>query len=301
MQPCRRLLGPKLEGSGFMELDDGKLAAEALPNCVGFTFRSAGIGHEPYGRFYVSLRGPASALPPKKPRKKMAAKESADGVDATAPKAGSKAAARPVTPVKAVAAKKADPAAAAVEDAKDERPKTAEEEPSDEEEELDETLFTTYLRIATSPAHDVMSMLAAGADASAQDTKGMTALHHHLISAPKRGSYEVVSALLRAQADVNAMDGTNRATTPLLLVVGSKRTDLLRLLLADAWPPADVDTRTSDGLSALALAEDRGNREVIELLKDAGASVWSQADVCFGSEKHSSFFIDTRHPIGQEA
>lgn len=166
---------------------------------------------------------------------------------------------------------------------------------------MPESFFTTYLRVTTSPAHDVSAMLAAGADASAQDLNSLSTLHHHLISAPSRGSYEVVSALLRAQADVNAVDSTARSTTPLLLVVGAKRADLLRLMLADAWPPADVDARTSDGLSALALAQEKGNLEVIELLKDAGASVWSSADVCFGTEIHSDFFCDTRRPVGQEA
>jgi len=278
VQPCRRLPGPELEGSGVMDLDDAKVAAEAIPHCVGISFRSAGIGHEPSGYFHFSLRGPTSMRPPPKPRKKKAkpADELLDGAEV------------PAAPDKA-------------EGEAEKNEEEEEEEDEEEEEEEDESFWTTYLRVATNPAHDVIAMLAAGADASAQDLGGMSTLHHHLLSAPGRGSHQVVEALLRGQADVNVMDHTNRETCPLLLVVGSRRADLLKLFLKDAWPIADVDVRTSDGQSALALAENRGAREVIELLKGAGASVWSEAEVCFGFNEESMFFCDTRRRVSQEA
>jgi hypothetical protein len=249
MQAFRRLQGPELPGSGVMDFEDAKVAAEANSDCIGISFRYAGVGHEPSGYCYFSLRGPNGMAPPPKPE---------------------------------VAAENQE---ACIQD------------------DDDETLWTSYLKVATNPAHDVISLLAAGADASAQDFSGLSTLHHHLLSAPSRGSYQVVAALLRAQADVNIMDSTARSTTPLLLVVGAKRADLLRLMLVDAWPPPDVDSRTADGLSLVALAEQKSAREIIELLRNAGASVWTQAEsnVGLGYEEHSQIFCDTRMPVGAEA
>jgi ankyrin repeat protein len=276
MQHHRRLPGPALPGSGVMDLEDAKVAAEAIPHCVGISFRSAGIGHTPSGYVHFSLCGPASMVaaptPKRKSKSRTVQEAEAPGGDAdTEKKAG------------------------------EEEENDEDDEDEEDEEDDDECLWTTYLRIATNPAHDVIAMLAAGADATAVDCGGLSALHHHLLSAPSRGSYDVVAALLRAQADVNIVDSTPRSTTPLLLVVGAKRADLLKLMLTDAWPLADVDARTSDGLSAMALAEERGARDVIELLRGAGASVWTQAEARFGAEWQSSIFCDTRVPVGAEA
>jgi len=269
MQSFRRLPGPELPGSGVMDLDDAKIAAESIAHCVGISVRSSWPGQEPCGYCYYSLRGPAGMAPA--PRAKR--KPKADPVD------------------KALAGAVADG------EAVDEE----EEEEEEEQDEGDESLWTTYLRVATNPAHDVIAMLAAGADACSQDLSGLSTMHHHLLSAPSRGSHQVVAALLRAQADVNAVDRTARSTTPVLVVIGAKRADLLKLMLADAWPPADVDVRTSDGLSAMALAEDRGAKEVIGLLREAGATAWSNSHACIGFEEHSNVFCDTRLPIGAEA
>jgi len=142
------------------------------------------------------------------------------------------------------------------------------------------------------PADDLRLLLSAGADACAADAGGLTALHHHLLSAPGRGSAAAVEALLRGLADVNRRDRTERSTTPLLLAVSARRADLVRLMLREAWPPADVDARAPDGTSALALAEAAGAQEVAGLLREAGASAWAAAEVRLGARTALAF--DTR-------
>eukprot|EP00971_Amphidinium_carterae_P183354 3639214-Amphidinium_carterae.1 len=51
-----------------------------------------------------------------------------------------------------------------------------------------------------------------------------------------------------------------------------------------AFPPADVDARSSDGLSALAIAEKAGSLEMARALKDAGANDWSDVEYVLGDE-----------------
>jgi ankyrin repeat protein len=307
MHPHLRLPGAELAGSGVMELEDAKVAAEATPDCVGISFRSAGIGHQPQGKVNILLHGAGSKSRYVKQRAPPRASEQEQEETSRDPQptaALGKAACIPGSFGKS--SKKPDNTHlfkgkslqqthhAAME---------AEEEEVVEEETIEdhESNWTSCLRVATDPAHDVIALLAAGADPCAEDNGGLTSLHHHLLSAPSRGSLAVVSCLLRAQADVNARDRTARSTTPFLLAVSSKRTDLVRLMLADAWPTANVDDRTCDGVCALAIAEERGALDVMELLKGAGAQVWSDADVNFGSGEHSSFFFDTRRPIGLDA
>merc|ERR1712084_34853 len=126
------------------------------------------------------------------------------------------------------------------------------------------------------------------------DMGGLSALHHHLLSAPNRGSAAVVEVLLKGGADVNHRDDTERATTPLILAVSAKRSDLVRVMIKDAWPPADVDAKAADGTSALGLAESSGARDVSQVLRDAGASAWAEAEVRLG--RNTTFTFDTRAP-----
>lgn len=153
----------------------------------------------------------------------------------------------------------------------------------------------SYLKIAAEPTHDVREMLANGADVSARDTGGLTALHHHLLSAPSGGSVGVVVMLLAAAADVNARDDTARATTPLLLGVAAKRADLVRKMIHEAWPPADVDARNSENVCALQLAESSGARAVADVLRKAGASTWSGVEFRLGAR--TTFCFDSRTPV----
>lgn len=166
--------------------------------------------------------------------------------------------------------------------------------PQEAKEEDEEFAWTSHLKMPTDAVHDVRALIAAGADVGAVDSSGLTALHHHLRSAPGRGDLAVVMTLVRGSADVNARDSTERSTTPLLLTVSSKRADLVGLMINEAFPPADVDARSADGTSALELAESINAHEVARLLREAGASAWHDAEVRLGAR--TTFSFDSRAP-----
>lgn len=155
--------------------------------------------------------------------------------------------------------------------------------------------WTWYVKVPTDVTHDVRMLMAAGADCQAQDDGGLTALHHHLLSAPCRGSFPVVSLLVKASADVNHRDSTDRQTSPFLVAVQSKRVDLVRLMIKEAFPPADLDAMTVDGTCALALAEERGALEMARVLREAGASDWQAAEFMLGANTYITF--DSRVPV----
>lgn len=152
-----------------------------------------------------------------------------------------------------------------------------------------------YVKLPSDALHDVRMLFAAGADGYAQDDGGLSALHHHLLSAPCRGSLEVVSTLLRHAADVNHRCSTDRRTTPFLLAVAAKRADLVKLMLREAFPPPDIDAATADGTSALALAEQKHARDVVRILREAGAVEWSGTEFVLGAKTHITF--DSRQPV----
>jgi len=155
----------------------------------------------------------------------------------------------------------------------------------------DEGLWSTYLKVAADALHDVRALLASGADPCGVDFRGYTPLHHHLMSAPGGGSPEVVSTLLRNSADANIADTTARAWTPLLFAVHARRADLVEVMIQEAFPPANLDIRTGDGISALQLAEERNAHKVAALLRDNGAVVWQDCEIRLGG---STFTFDTR-------
>jgi len=161
------------------------------------------------------------------------------------------------------------------------------------EDDAEAPFWTSYLKVACDATHDLRDLFAAGADAGSTDKENLTALHHHLLSSPSRGCMAAVLAMLAGGADVNAKD-EKRGTTPFLLAVTARRADLVKAMVTQAWPPADVDARTSDGTSALALAESLGALEVAEILKGAGASAWQSVECYLG--KRTSFVFDTRVP-----
>ncbi|CAE8656232.1 unnamed protein product, partial [Polarella glacialis] len=51
------LLGPALESSGPMTLESAKVAGEADPDCVGFSYGMAQSDEDEDGRYYVTLHG----------------------------------------------------------------------------------------------------------------------------------------------------------------------------------------------------------------------------------------------------
>jgi ankyrin repeat protein len=119
-------------------------------------------------------------------------------------------------------------------------------------------------------------LLANGANVNAKSKDGYTPLHRASVD----GDKDVVELLLTHGANVNAT--TNDGMTPLHCVVtsdwkmekdGSKivikgATDLAQLLLNKG---ANVNTKDKNGVTALTIATKNGHKEIIELLKKAGA------------------------------
>eukprot|EP00913_Durusdinium_trenchii_P035054 g32791.t1 len=322
LQRSHRLAGPE-ETAGKMSIEDAKICAENLPETVGFSAHGV-LEEVTLGSFYISFHGPGRAfvedIPPpvKKKKKKKGEAVAPKAVPAEAVEAAVEVPAEEVpetAPVEAApeAPVEAGAAEEAVQDAfPEEIPEVlegeaevdqtveeveSEEESDDEPEELiwshADPEWTSFLKVKNNAAHDVIALLSAAADPCAEDLDGLTALHHHLLSSPSRGSLDCVQALLRGGADVNHRD-THRSTTPFLLAVQSKRTDLVKAMLAHAWPPVDVDSQAPDGVCALALAQSLGAREIADLLRKAGASDWAGAELHLGSR--TIFTYDTRKP-----
>jgi uncharacterized protein len=110
-------------------------------------------------------------------------------------------------------------------------------------------------------ASRVGGLLAQGANIHARDERGSTAL---LMA----GDHEpLVRLLLLRGADVNARD--HYQWTALMSAAASRRTSLVKLLLSKG---ANVNARDLSGRSVLDYAKEAGSREVIALLKQAGAA-----------------------------
>ncbi len=127
----------------------------------------------------------------------------------------------------------------------------------------------------------VRTLLAGGAEASAAQGDGMTALHW----AAERGRAEIASLLLAARADVAA---TTRLGdyTPLHLAARRGHTELAKLLLAAR---ADPSAQASTGVTPLHLASAAGDRALVEALLAAGAPAdarepqWGQTPLMFAA------------------
>jgi len=304
----RHLSGPELPSSGWMNLDSAKVAGELDPDCIGFSVRGEPSSDTDMRTYYITLHGAGRVLPQRteadiaaeaarlKAHEEMVARKKADYLEMIEGATGKKR----IGLARQLALLENEQRRIKQEK---ERPPTADEEelgPRPGEVEVDgiwshlDAGWTFFVKATMDPAHDVREMVAAGADACAQDLDGMTALHHHLLSAPGRGSPACVAALLRGAADVNTRDYGKRGTTPFLIAVQCKRADLVKMMLEDAWPPADVDTKAQDGTSVLAMANTSGAREVASLLRNHGASEWEAAEVVLGPRTVFSF--DTRKP-----
>ncbi|CAJ1449426.1 unnamed protein product, partial [Effrenium voratum] len=262
-QPGQCLAGPK-QSDGHMSIEEAKVAAENT-DCVGFSVHGMdGTEWESATTpFYVSFHGPGRGVV--KPAAPEVAEEDAEE-EPPSPKA------------KVETAQKI----------------SEEEEAADMVWSHTDPDWTAFLKVKNDPAHDVSALLAAGADPCAEDLEGLTALQHHLLSSPGRGSVECVAALLRGGADVNHRDTGHRGTTPFIIAIQSKRADLVKMMMTSAWPMADVDCKAPDGTCALALAKSLGAREIANMLRKAGASDWADAEIRLGSRQEIWAFWGAR-------
>ncbi len=145
-------------------------------------------------------------------------------------------------------------------------------------------------------------LLARGADANISGARGLTALHYGV------GSFEIAKLLISYGADITARDA--EGITPFIAAVfeilgGYESTDVLEILLssgadindavtagdAEGWTPlmfavkedhsylatyllkngADASRAAKDGSTALGLAIENGNAELVRILKAHGA------------------------------
>jgi ankyrin repeat protein len=109
--------------------------------------------------------------------------------------------------------------------------------------------------------------LAAGADLASTNRYGGTAL----IPAAHHGHVETVRELLGTRIDVNHVNRLGWTALLEAIVLGDggpAHTEIVRLLVAHG---ADVNLPDAQGATPLALAEQRGQRAIADILKHAGA------------------------------
>ena len=132
----------------------------------------------------------------------------------------------------------------------------------------DEIGATPLLLAASRGQRDVVRyLIEQGANVNASDKNGNTplslvAVWHDAMS----GDSDLINALLDRGADING--AYHLGTTPLMFALQSGNMTTARLLIARH---ADVNRRNFQGISALSLAQDGSNEEVLTLLKQAGA------------------------------
>ena len=128
----------------------------------------------------------------------------------------------------------------------------------------------------------VRTLLKQGADVSAAQGDGMTALHH----AAERGDVAMVEMLVYAGANVGATTRIGQYT-PLHIASQSGSAAVVRALLK-AGATATARTTTT-GVTPLHLAASSGNAEVVNLLLDAGADAnakdadWGQTPLIYAA------------------
>jgi len=109
-------------------------------------------------------------------------------------------------------------------------------------------------------------LLSKGADVKPRSADGASAFLHWAMGHLKgQERFDVADLLLANEADVN--DTLGEGTTALMIAVRMNDLQLAKFLVSRG---AGLDAiRDSDGHTALALAEEAGNAEIVALLKDA--------------------------------
>lgn len=131
--------------------------------------------------------------------------------------------------------------------------------------ECDTEFGVSPLKIAASigDIEIVRKLIKAGAIINIKDNTGVTPLH----SAAEKGHKEVINILIDNGADVNAKDKVH-GVTPLHVAIFNGRNEVLELLILKG---SDVNLATKAGETPLLLALNRGDSEVIKLLRKHGA------------------------------
>ena len=112
----------------------------------------------------------------------------------------------------------------------------------------------------------VAALLKAGADPNVSEkTLNITPLH----AACRRGQKDIVQLLLKAKANIDALDC--RGNTPLCIAAGNGYKDIVELLLPAG---ADIELeKNRDGYTPLFFAAVMGHLEIIKILIQNGASI----------------------------
>ena len=131
-------------------------------------------------------------------------------------------------------------------------------------------------------------LLRNGADVSAKDNKGWTAL----MAAASNGHSDALQALIQGGADVNAINLAG--VTALMLAAGNNQSGAVQTLLANG---ADPNIKSGKGSTALSLATMQGYHKVAQLLSEAGESKEANSP---DSERSSSHPVADSDPYVKE-
>ena len=130
----------------------------------------------------------------------------------------------------------------------------------------------TALMIAAGRSDEIFDfLLSKGADIKPEDRQGLNAFYHACVGVVSDSvSLAAVKALLDKGADVNHAPGHGdmEGFTCLMLAARSGHSELAGLLIKSG---ANVNHKAKNGQTALAVAQEEGNDEVVKLLKAAGA------------------------------
>ncbi|HEV2674471.1 MAG TPA: ankyrin repeat domain-containing protein [Aliidongia sp.] len=129
------------------------------------------------------------------------------------------------------------------------------------QDDMDRTALT-WAAIAENEAM-VKLLVQGGARTTIRDRDNRVPLHW----AVQKDAPEVVKALLDGGAAIDVTD--QRGTTPLMMAAANGNVSVVRLLISRH---AKIDLRDYTGRSALDFATDRRQAQVVQALKQAGAS-----------------------------